>query len=467
DSTGEASCTVHGDGGCASSSATSVTDREPATGEAIPGVAPVSGPVSVSTAESWVECAGGAATCDGTADSATSARDTAVSPHARGTKATAECTVTGGACAGTTTSSASSAPDFVAVDPVTGRPLPGQPTSGPYSVASSSGTVVCASAACSGSVRTSTSAWYGAVAGGVPRTSAGEASCAGGTAGCQAASSSFASTGSGAALAFSGGQPVNAARLVPGPSAASAAGAVVACAGERVCDGHASSAATATDPSVSADPRGSRSTGSCDAVTGGRCQAVTNSGASSGPDANTILPLVQAASTSNADVSEEEIGADERRPDAPRQGLPPGSTAPGSSANSGGPTVPGASSWTMASAVLDCSGGTGCAGTARTSVTGSVGPTALSGAGGARGPPVATGTTSSSSGCATAQSGCFAQTDASAGSGQVVADVIAEERTTAAEQARRTALEAEVAARAAAEVAARPGATAAQRRAAA
>src|SRR5690606_32584781 len=131
DSTGEASCTVHGDGGCASSSATSVTDREPATGEAIPGVAPVSGPVSVSTAESWVECAGGAGTCDGTAESATSARDTAVSPHARGTKATAECTVTGGACAGTTTSSASSAPDFVAVDPVTGRPLPGQPTSGP------------------------------------------------------------------------------------------------------------------------------------------------------------------------------------------------------------------------------------------------------------------------------------------------------------------------------------------------
>ncbi|OLT04527.1 hypothetical protein BJF90_22075 [Pseudonocardia sp. CNS-004] len=270
---------------------------------------------------------------------------------------------------------------------------------------------------------------------------------------------------------------MNRARLTPGPSAASAAGAVVACAGGDVCNGRASSAATATDPVVSADPRGSRSTGTCEGVTGGACQAVTNSGASSGPDANTILPLVQASSTANATVSEDEVGSrGEQSGDEQQQGgaadqqpgMPAGPTAPGSSANSGGPTVPGASSWTMASAVLDCAGGSGgCVGTARTSATGDEGPSAMNGAGTARGPPAATGTTSSSGSCASTQSGCLVQTTSESQSGQVVADIVAEDRNTAAEQARQEALEAQAAARDAAEVAARPGATAAQRKAAA
>ncbi len=125
------------------------------------------------------------------------------------------------------------------------------------------------------------------------------------------------------------------------------------------------SAATATDPSVSPDPRGSHSEGSCEGVSGGVCQAVTNSGASTGPDANIIAPLVAARSTSNATVSSGTTGdaepatAEQDQPGTPGQDsrpTPPAPTAPGSSANSGGPTVPGASSWTMASATLDCAG---------------------------------------------------------------------------------------------------------------
>src|SRR5206468_1541604 len=115
---------------------------------------------------------------------------------------------------------------FVAVDPKTGLPLAGQSLAGPSSTSSSSASLACeAGTACSGSVRTTTTAWDGAIAGGKPRTSEGTASCVGGTGGCEVRSVSTASTGPGSALALSGpqadgaAQQVNAARLVAGPSA--------------------------------------------------------------------------------------------------------------------------------------------------------------------------------------------------------------------------------------------------------
>ena len=160
---------------------------------------------------------------------------------------------------------------------------------------------------------------------------------------------------------------MNAARLPAGPSAASAAGAVLTCEGEAACTGKVTSAATATDPSVSPDPRGSRSEGSCEGVSGGVCQAVTNSGASTGPDANIIAPLVAAALDGERDrhlrapPGEQAPAEQDQQEPAGGQDQPatlPAPTAPGSSANSGGPTVPGASSWTMASATMDCAGGT-------------------------------------------------------------------------------------------------------------
>ncbi|GAA1325786.1 hypothetical protein [Pseudonocardia xinjiangensis] len=492
DSTATTKCTVHGAGGnCSTAADTTVADRDPA--EAAEGVTAVSGPVSVSHASAQVRCDGADGTCGGTAVAGTSARDTAVSPQARGTRATTDCTVTGGGCAGEATSAASSAPDFVVVDPDTGLPVAGQPTSGPSSAASSSASLQCADAGCTGAVTTGTEAWDGAVNGGAPRVSTGSATCDGGTGGCDVRSVSTASTGAGAALALAGDRPqvdatgdpkpVTTSRLIPGPSAASAAGAALTCEGETRCDGKVTSEATATDPAVSPDPRGSRSEGTCEGVAGGICQAVTNSGASSGPDANVIAPLVQARSTANATVSEGTIGpsgesgrSGDQQQDDGQQGGPEGPdqpatlpvpVAPGSSANSGGPTVPGASSWTTASATMDCAGsGNACTGTARTSASGTDGPNSLNGSGGARGPP-ATGTSSSSGSCTSDQSGCRVQTDSSAGSGQVVADIVAEQQNTAAEQMAAQAEQAEQAAADAAHAGRRAGATDEQKKAAA
>src|SRR5207248_9899367 len=143
---------------------------------------------------------------------------TAVTPNARGTSASTECNVTGGGCLGTTSSAASSANDFVATDPNTGLPLPGQPASGPSSTATANASLACApGTSCTGSVRTSPAAWDGAVT----RTSDGTASCTGATGGCEVRSVSTASSGPGAALALSGGpQQPNVARMPAGPSAA-------------------------------------------------------------------------------------------------------------------------------------------------------------------------------------------------------------------------------------------------------
>ncbi len=471
-STAGSSCTVHGAGGtCSGGTDTTVADREPAEDGT---TAAVTGPVSVSNASASVECTGGIGECGGTSASSTSAQDTGVTPHARGTSATAECTVNGGGCSGGTSSAASSAPDFVVTDPATGLPVAGQPTAGPSSTSSSSASLVCeAGTTCTGSVRTSTSAFDGAVANGTPRTSEGTASCTGATGGCEVRSTSNASSGPGAALALAGGeQPVNAARLPAGPSAASAAGAAMTCAGETACTGTVTSAATATDPAVSPDPRGSHSEGSCEGVTGGVCQAVTNSAASSGPDANAIAPLVAERSTANATVTSgttgEQAPAEQPQDGTPAQdepATPPAPTAPGSSANSGAPTVPGASSWTMASATLDCAGGTACSGTARTSAAGSDGPATGTGANGARGPPEGGSTTSAT--CTSSQSGCRAQTSSTAASGQVVADIVAEQQNDAAAQLAMEAAHAEQVAAEAAGIAGEAGSTDEQKKMAA
>ncbi|MEN3268152.1 MAG: mucin9, partial [Pseudonocardia sp.] len=495
DSKGSASCAAHGAGGtCSADSDTSIEDRDPA---ASASGSQVSGPVSVSHATARVDCAGGTASCGGTAASSTSALDTAVSPQRRGSSSSADCTVSGGGCTGETSSAASSAPDYVQIDPATGQPVKGQPTSGPSSISSASASVDCSAGAdCSGTAHTASAAWDGAVAGGKPRTSAGSATCEAGSGACRAETTSVALTTPGAVQALAGdsparadrsgatqadagpaaaGQVVNAARRPAGPSAASAAGAVLDCDGQAVCNGKVTSAATATDPSTSPDPRGSRGQGSCAGVSGGVCQAVTNSGASSGPDASSIAPLVRASSTANATVSRATTGDDgqDRAPaDAPQDlpgqdqpATPPAPTAPGSSASSGAPTVPGASSWSSASATLDCSGSSGgCSGTARSSAAGSDGPSTTTGGVGARGPPA--GESSSSGSCTTSESNCQASTNSTAGSGQVVADIITETQKDSAEQAAQQAEQAQQIAEQARDTAARDGATADEKKAA-
>src|SRR5206468_804973 len=85
-------------------------------------------------------------------------------------------------------------------------------------------------------------------------------------------------------------------------------GAMMTCSGQQLCTGTATTAASATDPSVSPNPRGSHSEASCEGVSGAVCQAVTNSAASSDPAANSIAPLVQARSTDNATVTSGSIG---------------------------------------------------------------------------------------------------------------------------------------------------------------
>ena len=75
--------------------------------------------------------------------------------------------------------------------------------------------------------------------------------------------------------------------------------------------------------------------------------------------------------------------------------------------------------------------------------TRSDGPIAVNDGNGARGPPEGPSTDSAT--CTSSQSGCHAQTGSSAGSGQVVADIVAEKRTTAADQDREQATAAEAA----------------------
>ena len=119
----------------------------------------------------------------------------------------------------------------------------------------------------------------------------------------------------------------------------------------------------------------------------------------------------------------------------------------------------------MASADLDCSGSAGgCSGTARSAASGSDGPSTVNGGVGARGPPA--GESSSTGSCSTSESGCQASTSSTAGSGQVVADVISESQQDSAEQAAQDAEQAGRDAEQALEVAARPGATAEEKKAA-
>jgi hypothetical protein len=314
DSDGVTKCAVHGVGGtCGSVSDTEVTHRE-AQPAADGKPATPAGPVSVSHADAQVRCTD-SKECGGTSYAETSALDTAVSKDRRGSSTGADCTVKGGGCLGQASSDASTVAEYVQLDPKTGQPIKGQPTSGPTSTSRSAASVDCQATNCEGTARTTAAAWDGAVDGGKPRTSEGTVGCAKGATSCQVQTLSNATTGPGAALTYAGGdQAVNADRLGTGPSAASTIG------GKMVCDGDCGSltgTVLATNPGVSADPRGNRAEGSCSGASGGTCTAVVNGGASSGPDANVIKPMVQDQPTQNATTTDTALGGGDTTATAP------------------------------------------------------------------------------------------------------------------------------------------------------
>ncbi|HEY2098500.1 MAG TPA: hypothetical protein VGH72_18665, partial [Pseudonocardia sp.] len=234
----------------------------------------------------------------------------------------------------------------------------------------------------------------------------------------------------------------------------------------------------------------STGTGTCQGAVGG-CQAVTNSGASAGPDASKIAPLVNAPSTTNATTTSDSIGnqatqSGQGATQACQGGS--GSNGGGTGTGSGGqqpatppapagspgaganvaPTVPGASSWSNATATLNCQAGAGgCTGTVHSTAVGSDGPKTANGATGSRGPPAGQASTSGScTSQADAQGGCQAVSNSTSGSGQVVADTMALTNQNAATQAKQQAQQAQQTADQAKQTADAPGATTAQRKAA-
>jgi hypothetical protein len=126
--------------------------------------------------------------------------------------------------------------------------------------------------------------------------------------------------------------------------------------------------------------------------------------------------------------------------------------------------VPGASSWTSAWANLNCDGSSACKGTPHSSATGITGNNHQNSGEGSRGPPEATGTTTST--CDTTSAACQALSTSSAASGQVVADILTEQNKSIVEQAKQDAADAKTQADEAKQVAAAPGATEAQKQAA-
>ncbi|WP_345703539.1 DUF4781 domain-containing protein [Pseudonocardia eucalypti] len=443
-------CAAHGPGAdCGSVGSTEVGYRE-------------NGPVSVSHADSQIRCTNdGDTKCGGNSYAETSALDTAVSAHRRGASTTGDCTVTHGGCLGQASSDASTMADYLQTDPKTGKPV--GPTTGPSATSRGSASLDCRSTDCEGTAHTTSASWDGAVDGGKPRTSEGSVGCVKGAATCQVQTLSTAFTGPGATLAYSG-DGANAARLGTGPSAASTTGGKLTC--QTDCGGKVTLTVLATNSGVSAAPRGNRAEGSCTGATGGTCTAVVNGAASSGPDANSIKPMVTDQPTSNATVTNEPVGAAPRNAtDQPKQapagqgGQQPNqpATAPGSTASTGGPTVPGASSWASAWAQLNCAANTGCKGRPVSSATGLTGDNRQGGEG-TRGPPGAAATGATTGGCDTTgpnSSACQATATSTAASGQVVADVFTEQNGEIATQAQQ-----------AAEKAKQTTATAAQRKAA-
>ncbi|WP_037070427.1 hypothetical protein, partial [Pseudonocardia acaciae] len=490
-SKGATGCDVHGIGGtCGSVTTTEVTFRGEQTGP--DGKPQPAGVVSVSHAASQVRCQD-SAECGGKAHTDTAALDTAVSKDWRGASTDADCTVRGGGCQGQAASDASTTTDYVKTDPKTGQPLKGQPGSGPTATSRAAASVDCQNVNCSGTAHTASAAFDGAVAGGKPRVSEGKVACEAGANSCQVQTLSNATTGPGAAATY--GDQVNADRLPDGPSAASTTGGKLTGTG----GGTITAEVTATDPTVSDAARGNRAEGSCSGTTGGTCTAVVNAAASSGPDANSIAPMVADQPTQNATTTNTPIGdngsgdgqngtqngqngttgkaaktatASPQNPDQPGQGgQQPNqpATAPGSSASSGGPTVPGASSWSSAWASLNCDATAGaCKGTPRSSATG-LAPDGHDTSGtGNKGPPAAntqaTGTTAAT--CDTTGGACQATSASTAGSGQVVADIFTAQNKNQAQQAQQQADQAKQAAEQAKQAAAAPGATAEQRTAA-
>ncbi|WP_037070404.1 DUF4781 domain-containing protein, partial [Pseudonocardia acaciae] len=493
DSKGATRCEVHGIGGtCGSAADSEVSYRAAQTG---PGGKKIpAGVVSVSHADSQVRCED-SKTCGGKARTETSARDLAVSKHWRGASTDADCTVRGGGCQGQASSDASTTTDHVRIDPKTGKPLKGQPGSGPTATSRAAASVDCQSKKCSGTAHTASAAFDGAVNNGKPRTSQGTVKCAAGAQSCQVQTLSNATTGPGAAAAYS--DKPNANRFGSGPSAASTIGGKLTGTG----GGRLSGEVTATNPTVSDAARGNRAEGYCSG-TGGTCTAVINGAASSSPDANSIAPMVADQPTSNATTTNTPTGdngqdtgdqgnptgknaknakgtkngknatASQQNPDQPGQGgqrPDQPATAPGSAASSGGPTVPGASSWTSAWANLNCDGTTGrCKGTPHSSATGLAADKHNTSGTGNKGPPAthskATGTTTAR--CDTTASACQATTGTTAGTGQVVADIFKAQNKDQAKQVAQQAKQAKQAAKKAKQAAAAPGATAKQRKAA-
>ncbi|MBO0807279.1 MAG: hypothetical protein J2P32_03130, partial [Actinobacteria bacterium] len=492
DSTGATGCQVHGIGGtCGSAADSEVSYRGAQAGP--DGKPQPAGVVSVSHADAQVRCTD-SQVCGGKAHTATSALDTAVSKDRRGSSTDADCTVTNGGCQGQVSSDASTTTDYVKLDPKTGKPLKGQPGSGPTSTSRASASVDCQSVNCSGTAHTASASFDGAVDDGKPRTSEANARCAGGASSCQVQTLSTAYTSPGAATTYGGGT-VNSSRLGSGPSAASTVGGKMTCPAGGNCGG-ISISATATNPTISPTPVGNKADGSCTGLTGGSCTAVVNAAASSAPDANSIAPMVQDQPTDNASITNTPTGGTntdnntgnsasgtggkngktgganttaspqgQSQPGQGGQNPTQPATAPGSAASSGGPTVPGASAWSSAWASLNCGGNTSaCKGTPHSSATG-LSPDSHNTSGtGNRGPPQADGNTTAS--CDTTGGACQATTSTTAGSGQVVADILNAQNKDQAQQADRQAAQAKQAAEQAKQAATAPGATAKQRKAA-
>ncbi len=459
-STGSSTCTATAtDCQAQSNSATRFT--EPTVDYTTDKPVVTGGLESTSDASGKVSCPEGSRSCSGAVTSEATGSDAAVdNGRAKSSSGSGDCQVNGGACDAATDSQASSGP---------GLTLPGQKAAatGPSAISTSQAAVHCTEGAnCSGTANSTATSNDPAT--GQPRTTTGTASCTAGGGACDPQTVSVASTGPGATDYLAGDHPTG--KATTGPSAASASGAALRC-GQNECTGKVTSSATGTDPNISKDPRGSTGTGDCQGATGG-CTAVTNSGASAGPDASTIAPLVDTPSTQNATTTSQQTGTQQQATqsgdtDTPtgggqsqQQPATPPAGSPGAGANVA-PTVPGASSWSNASATLDCQAGTtGCAGSVHSTAVGSDGPKTVNGETGSRGPP--SGDASTTATC-TNSTECQATSRSTVATGQVVADTIALTNQTAATQAAQQADDAEQAAQQARQIAAAAGATAAQR----
>ena len=441
DSHGAASCTIHGVGGaCQLDSSTEVVNRDLLRAVAH-AVDPVTGPISTSWANASITCSGGAGECGGTAYAETSALDGSVSPERRGTSATAECTVTGGSCRGEASSSASSAPDFIVIDPATGEPLDGQPLTGPSSIASSSARLDCPQG-CVGSASSSATGVDGAVLDGRPQSSTGSVTCDVSDGACWATTSSVAASAPGAAetlaardpalqaLAETGTEQTTPRRVpgadstgshatvtredpqpprVTGPSSASVASVQLDC--PDGCEGTAGSSTSGSD---GLSVRSSEAEIGC-TLADGVCRAATRSVASSGQDVAVLLPQLRDPTALD---TRDAMALDDRRGGS---GAPASTPGTGQQAVISSTSVPGPSSLSDAFAVVDCA--EDCRGGVFAIARGADAPdvaAAMAGGTGSRGPP-STSESGTTSTCITGIDRCQAVAAAQSATGAGVA----------------------------------------------